>query len=237
LISGIVALHRILVRTFRKKKDALKHLEGSFVAALRAAIQDIGRSAIDTGIGDPLMKRRRDVLLLRQALSTIHRPTLDQYVAKGLTHQLHFDCTYFFESFHAIVLSSKFRFYDQTLQKLIIRFHNLWAAAEYHGGYAFSPNEYGNGFTLKDGSLWNDSYQETVDAMDKAYRELPDAFSALLDHVHHKYPEIDMDETDERAWSDNWPYISGSHVREFFTKKRPKRRGKKKKVSLGKFTL
>ena len=44
--------------------------------------------------------------------------------------------------------------------------------------------------------------------MDKAYGALPGALKAFLDHVHAHYPEIDMDESDDIAWSINERYIN-----------------------------
>jgi hypothetical protein len=216
-----------LCKEHSQKKEALKHLEGILVVGIRAILQDMARPSVDKSLGDPIIKRRRDVLLLRQMMNTVHRPTLDRYIEMGLAQQLHYDCTFFFEGFHALVVSSKFRFYDQILQKLVIEFDRLWHATVHHGGYAFGPAERHDGFVLKPNHLWSEDYTETVEAMGKAYQQLPKAFAALLDHVHHNYPEVDMDETDKKAWEDNLPYIRGDHFKKKIIKNKGTRPGKK----------
>jgi hypothetical protein len=196
-----------------QRKKAGVVLEGILVSALRAVIQEIGRGEIDPSLNAAAVRRQRDLRLLKDVMSTIHRPTLDFFVDRGQVHQLHFDCTFFWHGIEAIVSSSNFRFYDKELERRIIVLHEVWGSAMYYASNAFSPADRGNGFVLKPFPYWNEHYKSIIDSMDKAYRALPSAFNALLSYVHAEFPEIDMDETDAVAWKNNVPYIDGTAMK------------------------
>lgn len=194
-----------------EKQQAAKQLEGVLVVSLRAVLEEIGRGEVEPSLGDAAMKHARDLRLLRQLMSTIHRPTLDVFIEKGLMHQLHDDCNFFFLGFEAVIRSSNLRFYDKKLQQLAVELYRVWSAAVHHGGYAFFPSYMGNTYVLKEHHLWNEHYEKTVKNMDIAYSKLQPALKAFLDHVHEKFPEIDMKDTDKNAWKNNLPYIAGTH--------------------------
>ena len=193
-----------------EEKQAAVALEGVLAAALRAVLQEIGRGEIEPTIGDEAIRHQRDLRLLRDVMTTVHRPTLDRFIERGLAYQVHYDCVYFWYSFDAVVCSSGFRFYDRELERLTLELHRVWSDAMNHGSNAFSPGDTPGSFVLKPGYLWNETYEQTVRAMEAAYLALPTALKAFLDHVHSRFSEIDMDETDATAWKIHWPYIDES---------------------------
>jgi len=195
------------------RKEATARLEGILVSAIRAVIQEIGRGEIDSTIGDDAIRHERDLRLLRHLMSTIHRPTLDRFIERGMAYQVHYDCLYFWHGYDAVVCSSDFRFYDSTLQRLALELHSVWGATIHHGSYAFGPGLRPGSLVLLPEDKWTRSYTRTVRAMERAYNALPGAFKSFLDHVHQKFVEIDMDETDAIAWERNLPYIDGTALK------------------------
>jgi hypothetical protein len=193
-----------------QRKRALVDLEGVLIAAIRAIIQEVGRGVIDPSIGDAALRHQRDLRFLRDVMCCIHRRTLDRFIERGHSYQVHYDCIYFWHDFDAIVCSCDFRFYDKDLQRLALELHRVWGETIHHGSYAFAPGSAPGSLVLKPRHLWNESYEETVRAMEASYIALPQVLNAFLDHVHEHFREIDMDETDAVAWERNLRYIDGS---------------------------
>ena len=195
------------------RKKAVADLEGILVAALRAVIQEIGRGEIDPSLGDAALRHQRDLRFLRELMTTIHRRTLDRFIEAGNAYQVHYDCIYFWNGFDATVRSCDFRFYDKELQRLALALHRVWDEALHHSSYAFAPETTPGSFVLKPEHLWDTGYERTVRAMEAAYTALPGVLNAFLDHVHHHFPEIDMDQTDAIAWNNNLPFMDGSALK------------------------
>ncbi len=193
-----------------QKKQAAKELESVLYNSLRAVLQEIGRGEFDSSLGDAALKRQRDLLLLRQLMSTIHRRTLDCFITMGLSYRLYYNCIFFWLGFDAIMSSSHFRFYDKGLETQARNFHEAWRDTMDYGSDLFSPGTVPGSFSLLPGD-GSEKYREALEAMVQAYVALRDALKAFLDYVHENYLEIDMNVTDEVAWQDNLPYIEGHH--------------------------
>ncbi len=196
-----------------EKKKAAVELESILYYALRTTIQEIGRGEFDPFLGDTALKHQRDLRLLRQLMSTIHRGTLDNYIERGRSNHIHYDCIFFWHSFDAVVTSSSFRFYDKVLETLAIELHRVWQETHDYGASVFFPGFTPGSFVLLPEQKWSSEYASDVQAMGEAYDALPDALNKFLNHVHEHFQEIDMDETDKAAWEENWPYISGEHFK------------------------
>jgi hypothetical protein len=195
-----------------QKKLASKHLGDFFVAAIRAVIEEISSGVFDQNLQNEPLRRTKDLRLLRQILCHINRNALDQYCEDGLSNRLYDDCNYFWLGFEALVCSSHFRFYDKKLENLVDELWKIWGQTVTLVGYCYyptGPNQYG----LKSSQYWDDTYRKEVDDMRDGFRSIPKALKQLLDHVHHNYPEIDLDETDRIAWNNNLPFIRGDHFR------------------------
>ena len=192
-----------------ERAEARNRLTQLLVSAIRATILSVDRGEIDETIGNDQIRHARDLRVVRELMQTIHRPTLDYYVERGQVRQLHYDCIYFWHGFNALVTSSFFQLYDDQLERLVLRLHESWEAAVYHGSYAFGPGVDPSSLVLQPEHLWNDAYEATVNAMDRAYSDIPGALSNVLNHVHARYLEIDMDETDRIAYQAIEPYLGG----------------------------
>ncbi len=191
------------------KKVAGECLQGILYNVVRTVIEEIGRGEFDASLTNTELKHSRDERLLRQLLSRIHRSYLDRYIEHGLRYQLFDDCNYFWIGFDGMICSSHFRFYDKELERKATELWKVWGTSVQLSGLAFYPGRGAAQFVLKDELYWDDKYQETLDAMIEAFKELPQALKTFLDHVHDHYPEIDMVDTDKAAWKDNLPYIRG----------------------------
>lgn len=196
-----------------EKKKAAIEVESILFNALRTSIQEIGRGEFDPSLGDAALKHQRDLRLLRQLMSTIHRGTLDRFIERGLSNHLHYDSIFFWYSFDAVVTSSYFRFYDKVLESLAIELHRVWQEINHYGESVFFSGRTPGSFVLLPEHMWENYYFEQVQAMGRAYDALPGALKNFLDHVHLHFPEIDMDETDKAAWAENLPYITGKHLK------------------------
>ena len=201
-----------ICKDIKGKQQAVKKLEGIIVVSLRAFLEEIGRGEIDESLDNATLKHARDLRLLRQLMGTIHRPTMDRYIERGLSSHLYYDATFFFIGFDAVIGSSSFRFYDKQLQKFASELHEVWSDAVYYGSVVFFPGSMPNSFVLKEPHLWDEEYSKMFEAMGAAYNKLPDVLKAFLDYVHEHFPEIDMDETDKTAWQNNLPYIAGGRA-------------------------
>ena len=183
-----------------QKMLAAKTLEGTLYNSLRAIIQEIGRGEFDAALGNEVVKRERDLRLLRQILSTIHRPTLDRFIESGINYQFFDECNFFISGFEATVCSSTFRFYDKEVEHLAVDLYKVWAETFTHSGNVFFSGNRPGSYVLKPDHDWDQGYRQTVGQMISAYKRLKVALKAFLDHVHTHYPEIEMVETDDRAW-------------------------------------
>ena len=191
-----------------QKAQAAKELEGSLVVALRAVLEEIGRGIFDPSLGDAALRRTQDVKLLRQLMRSIHRTTMDRIIERGTVSNVHYDGLLFWESFTAMMDSSHFRFHDKTLEGLAWKLHNVWGTAIGLGSEVLSPGNYPGTYVLLPEERWTTKYERKVRAMGRAYASMPAALKAFLNHVHTKYPELDLDVTDKAAWEEHLPYMT-----------------------------
>lgn len=193
-----------------QKKQAAKELESVLYHSIRAVLQEIGRGEFDLSLSDSALKRQRDLVLLRELMSTINRDALDYYIQRGLSYQLYDDCIYYWLGFDSIVSSSHFRFYDKDLETRVRNFYRVWRETVEYGSDLFYPGPSPGSFVLIHAE--GNEYRKNVDAMVKAYADLRGVLKAFLDYVHDHYLEININETDEVARQDNLPYITGSYL-------------------------
>jgi hypothetical protein len=196
-------------KNLSQKKQAANELESILYNSLRAVLQEIGRGEFDQSLDDVALKHQRDLLLLRQLMSTIHRGTLDEFIAMGLSCQLNDDCIFFWLGFDAIVSSSYFRFYDKSLEMQVRNFHTGWRDTIDYGSNLFYPGDRPGSFILLPSS--STRHSGDVERLTNAYAALRKTLRDFLDYVHSHYLEIDMNETDKAAWQDNLPYIRENH--------------------------
>lgn len=224
--------HRRLTRyscvNLESRQQSKKDLEDTLVLAIKEVIIAIARGEVDPTLGHEVVKRARDVDLLRQVLSTIHRNTMNNIVDLGTSSQLYYDGLPFFDGFEAKINSCQFRFYDSRLKELLLRLHKEWATAVNLGQHLFYPGNSFKSFHLLPAHQREKGYNKRLAAMRKAYAAMPAALRDLLDYIHHSYPEIDMTETDRSAWD---AYVPNTNSIQSLAAKKAKRKKKSKSSS------
>lgn len=145
-------------------------------------------------------KRLRDVANLKEVLSTIHIPTIDEHVASAprmlLDRTLHF-----WESFNGVITSNRFHLYDETLHRLLIEFHESFRETVAHDE-CYHPNHGNNAYIFTNpGDLpLTGSREQAWAAMSRAVKEMSRLFVDLLSRIREDYIEIDLEETSRLAW-------------------------------------
>lgn len=188
--------------------QATRELEDKLVVSISAVIQEIDRGEFDPALGNGSVKRARDIVLLKQLLSTIHRATLDRIIERGIELNVHYDGLLFWDRFSSVVNSAHFRFYDNVLQELAMALHEVWGTAVNLGALVLFPSEHTLGYSLLPEHQWSEEYRMRVLEMGRAYCSMTGALRAFLDYVHVQYPEIDFDVTDKTAWEATLPYFT-----------------------------
>ena len=185
------------------------------------AQQESGPDNINSTINATSVEKNRDTDRLRQLMSTLHLPTLDSFIERGLERQLEYNCILFWEGFDAFVNSIQFRFYDEKLKDLIMKLHQAWLLALEHGTKVFSPGPFPRTYSSTPYGGTNEDHEKMVASMMSAYTDLRPALNALLDYVHKQYSQIEIKETDRVAWETNLPYITDTSLRKISTQKTP----------------
>jgi len=185
---------------------AMSDLEGTLFVAIRAVVQEIGRGDYDPTLGDADKRRHRDLVLLKDTLSTISPEFIEYYVERGLGTALVYDILFYWHGFEAIVSSTSFRFYDKELEARSRALLLHWGTAIDLGGYLYSPNGVG-GYSLKAEQYWDENYEKMLEQQMSELEETKRSLKSLLDHVHDHYAEIDLKETSRAAYESIKKYI------------------------------
>ena len=176
------------------------------VAALHAALKAIvearpQRPSEAEQIAPELMKRRRDVQLLRELLGTISLGAMDHWLDRIQIGRIPGSAFHMWYDFNAICYSASFHLYDQKLNRLVGEFLRLWGST-FSFGEHFMPSQHGDEYIWP---LPGDVFR-TVEE-EKAWKRLQEAvkksrttFNALLKYVRSEYVEIDLRETSAAAW-------------------------------------
>ena len=75
------------------RRKAVGELGSILSSAIRSTMQEICRGEIDPSQGVAIVRRAKDLRLLRDILAAIHLPTLDNFVERGLVGRLHYNAT------------------------------------------------------------------------------------------------------------------------------------------------
>lgn len=145
-------------------------------------------------------RRARDITNLRELLSVLHVPTLDEHLERA-PHMLLDRVLDFWEYFNIAFKSSMFHLYDESLLHLLHRFHRAFHETVRHGEY-YHPNPGNNAYIFTNpGDMPLSGAKEKVwNAMEAAVEELARLLPEILSRVRNDYIEIDLEETNRAAW-------------------------------------
>lgn len=178
---------------------------GRLNALVLAALQGIRRA-------DPVratvhetpeqVRRQRDVMTLTSVLSTLHLPTLDEYLLEG-PRIVRLKLFHFSENLDAIVGSSLFHFYDHTLASEVTAIRNALQRCLSHGAHYQSSRDSELFLFANACDMPLDATQQTAwQAIEASMADLEKHLGTLLQHVRSQYVEVDVDAASRRAWQD-----------------------------------
>ena len=87
----------------------------------------------------------RDISNLREAMSAIHIPTIDEHVADA-PHMLLDRTLYFWDSFNGVITGSRFHLYDVQLLNLFKEFHKAFFFETVNHDECYHPNQAHNAY-------------------------------------------------------------------------------------------
>ena len=182
-----------------KSKDAglARALERAIVA-----IMDTNPKRPDElrGLSRERIERDRDIDNLQWFFSTIHIPTLDEYIL-DIPYKKTERAFWFWEGFHGLVSNSLFHVYDPDLRQAITEFSTSWATTMSYSE-EYNATRAGNVYVFSSpGDLpLSADRQEAWDQIESARIPMRRALDDILRIVREKYIEIDIVATNKEAW-------------------------------------
>lgn len=175
-------------------------LDNLVVAALDSVIQnDPPRPSAGKAVDPEKIRRQRDIKTLRRVLETIHWPTVQMHV-EDAPHLIRSQVFYFWEDFESVVRSPLFHLHDQTVEKLILKIHQLWGQTLSFDQHYIAGRS-GNYIFHNPGDMpLNKDQRQAWDAIVEALRDLHETVGKLLGKIRKRYVEIDLDDTNKVAW-------------------------------------
>lgn len=146
------------------------------------------------------IERVRDIDNLQWFFSTIHIPTLDEYIL-DIPYKKTERSFWFWEGFHGLISNSLFHIYDPDLRQAIAEFSTSWATTMSHSE-EYTAIRDGNAYVFSSpgDSPLSDQRQEAWDQIKSARIPMRRALDDILRIVREKYIEIDITATNKKAW-------------------------------------
>ena len=190
--------------TLLKKDDSWKkNLKNLMETAIQAVIEKNPKTPEQLrGLLSDRIQHARDVESLKWLLSQMHVPTIDDHI-QGLPRYIREKIFWFWESFHGVVTNSLFHLYDPVLEEAVCKlFHHWKITLAFCGRYHDAPGGKTHVFTnLGDAPL--DSDQEIDwNSIKQSAAEMNSALQKILARVRQYYLEVDINETNSKAWND-----------------------------------
>jgi predicted nucleotide-binding protein with TIR-like domain len=176
-----------------KKAYARATLDDLLVEALKAII--VAKPEKPSGKKELTLeeiRRIRDLDALRRVLAKIHWPTIDKHI-EDAPRTIHDSVFYFWEGFNAVLTSSLFHLYDESLLSDLEKIHQLWGKTLSYGHcYHTSLNRDVVIFDLPGDMFINAEHRQAWGEITEALIELRKASDAVLNRIRDRYPEIDL---------------------------------------------
>jgi hypothetical protein len=170
--------------------------------AVRAVVdKNPKRPAELKGLSRERIEHDRDVENMRWLMETLHLPTLEQHI-NDLPKQVTDRAMWFHEHYRGVASNPLFNVYDAVLNGAVERLLRAWDAAMAHGTQYTATSQGRYVFvSLGDAQLSQDR-QVAWDAIEAAREEMAAAASTILERVRSAYLEIDIQQTNQRAWGE-----------------------------------
>lgn len=184
------------------KSAATSALQKLLEVAIQAVIEKNPKTPIQLrGMARERIQHERDVENLNWLLSQIHIPTLDEHI-DGLPRYIRDRIFWFWESFKGVVTNSLFHIYDPVLEDAILKLFEGWRATlAFSSRYRQTPGG-DHVFSNPGDSPLNSKQEADWQQISEGASKMSEALQALLDRVRNAYVEVDIKQTNAKAWKE-----------------------------------
>ena len=179
----------------------ISNLEQFLVNAIRAIISKNPKRPEELrGLSVEKVQRSRDIQNIEWFLSSIHLPTLDEFIL-DMPGRMSDQSLWFWEGFRELMFNSLFYIYDSDLSDAVGKFATNWFATMSHSE-EYDPAANGSYYVFYNplDMPLSDKRQSKWDKMDLARRNMRQHLDRILHIVRTDYIEVDISETNSRAW-------------------------------------
>lgn len=165
-------------------------------------ISDLLRSEVWEKSKASQVKRNNDLNTLKWLLSTIHVPSLEEFI-EGIPYRFHTRIFYFWEEFNGILKSSLFYIYNPRLKSAVEELHKNWDITLSHG-YLYDTDKKTevHYFSKLTGQNLSKKEEKSIREIEDAKLKMKKALQKLQTIVREKYIEIDPTEASQQAIKD-----------------------------------
>lgn len=152
------------------------------------------------GLSREKLEHEHDIENLEWLMSTIHLPTLDQYIHE-LPRVIDDRVFWFWEDFQGVVTNSLFSVYDQPIKQAITKLYCAWERTlQFPGRYHDTPGGRRHVFGNPGDAPLSKEQQVDWDAIMAARTEMAEALQDLLTRLRKSYIEVSLRKTNAKSW-------------------------------------
>jgi hypothetical protein len=180
-------------------ESAERDLTAKLVVAITAILVSIGNDEADPSLGESELRRRRDLVLLKEVLMTVNVPVMDTYIDQLWSGMYYKPIKWYWVKFKSLMLRTTSHFLAPDLEAKVQDLYTNWDTLNGLTGLMFYPSDKHDGYVMKDDVYWDKLDFERRDRMYEVLEKVEKAFRSFIDHVKHHYMEFDIHETSEGA--------------------------------------
>ncbi len=181
-------------------KDAQKKVQDLLSKAIETILdKDPKRTVQLIGKSEYEIKIERDIENIRWIMSTIHVPTLENFL-ENLPYEINDSIFHFFHCFKFFFDSFSFNLYNKKLYLIFKDFNYYWNVTLSFGYHYDATQNYKFYVLSKDNGYTNDEVQQDLSKIKKAASALRACLDKLIATIRSDYLEIDLDQTSAAAW-------------------------------------
>ena len=156
------------------------------------------RPAETRGLSREKIEHARDVQNMERIMSTIHLPTMDEYI-RDLPHGIADHAMWMWEGFSEVASSSLFSIYDPVLNKAVDQLFRSWSGTMSHSHH-YSAGRGGRSVFISPGDmLLTDEDRDAWSDILKARDQMQEALHVILKQLKDGYFELDIYAVSEEA--------------------------------------
>lgn len=180
-----------------------KNLKNLMETAIQAVIEKNPKTPEQLrGLSPDRVQHARDVESLKWLLAQIHIPTVDDHI-QGLPRYIRDKIFWFWESFKGVVTNSLFHLYDPVLEEAVCKLYSSWSTTlSFCGRYHDAPGGATYVFANPGDAPLDPGQEIDWNSIEQNAVEMNHALQELLARVRQYYLEVDINETNAKAWGD-----------------------------------